>query len=181
MRFAKPFIVAALAAALVAPAASALARGWDDDHRGGGYSRDRDDHRGPDWREGGRHHDDRRDHGRRDWHDERTYSRGYGNGYDRGYDRGYDDAARFADRDRQRMRGWWQRYPSHYRPLPRGYYYQPPMRGAYLPRGYYVLPPVIVRDMRPLPPGYGYYAVGSDIVIAAVATGLILDVILGGR
>lgn len=176
MRIAKSLLVAALSAALVAPAASAFARGGDDDHRGG-YSRDWDDRRDH----------DRRDYGRRDWHDDhdRDYSRGYGRGYDRGYDRGYgrgyDDGARFADRDRQRMRGWWHRYPSHYRPLPRGYYYQPPVRGAYLPHGHYVLPPVVVRDMRPLPPGYGYYAVGSDIVIAAVATGLILDVILGGR
>jgi len=169
MRFAKPLIAAALMAALVAPAASAFARGKDNDHRGHEYGRDWDDH----------HDHDRRDYGRRDWHDDRD--RDYSRGYDRGYDRGFEDAARFAERDRERMRRWWQRYPTYYRPLPPGHYYRPPVRGAYLPRGYYVLPPVVVRDMRPLPPGYGYYAVGSDIVIAAVATGLILDVILGGR
>lgn len=160
----KPLILIALAAALLAPAGAAFADG-----NGNGRGRGHDKHHSYDRRD-----DDRvviiRPAPRRDPH-----------AYGRGYDRGFDDGARFASRDRDRMRGWYTRHPSYYRPMPPGHYRQL-VRGGYLPRGYYYeAPPILVRDFDPLPRGYGYYVVDRDIVIASVATGLILDVLLGGN
>lgn len=181
----KSLVMMALATALIAPAGAAFA---DNDH-GRGRGHDKHDDRGRHGDRGrDRDHDDRRrDYGDwndgrgrvviirpdRDRHDERrAYSHGYRNGF--------EDGARFADRDRQRGRDWYVRYPSYYKPIPPGHYKRA-ARGAYLPRGYYYeAPPVLVREFRPLPRGYGYYVVDRDIVIASVATGLILDVILGG-
>jgi len=161
MSIRKPLILMALAAALLAPAGAALA---DNGH---GHGRGHDKHRYYE------DDDDRvviiRPAPRRD-----PYA------YHRGYDRGFDDGVRFADRDRYRMRDWYTRYPSYYRPLPPGHY-KKLVRGGYLPPGYYALPPGLARDFEPLPRGYGYYVVDRDVVIASVATGLILDVLLGGN
>ena len=181
MSIRKPLILMALAAALMAPAGAAFAR---DQNNG-------PDHRWEDDQGNGRGRDHGRDHGRDDArHHDRDRPivvvrpappRPDPRAYSHGYNRGYHDGARFADRDRGRMRGWYTRYPSYYRPMPPGHYRQL-VRGGYLPRGYYYeAPPVLVRDFEPLPRGYGYYVVDRDIVIASIATGLILDVLLGGN
>jgi Ni/Co efflux regulator RcnB len=72
--------------------------------------------------------------------------------------------------------------PRYYAPPPRTYYGPPRhvwRRGAYLPpayHGYYV------RDygyygLRPPPRGYRWHRVGNDYLLAAVATGLIFDIV----
>lgn len=206
MSIRKPLIMMALAAALIAPAGVAAAKGRDDDHGRAyeAYKRDGDHDRGRD-RDRGREHGDRdrdrdrgRDHGGKDRDHDRDYGRRHDHDRDRvivvrpsprpdprayshGYNNGFHDGVRFADRDRYRVRDWYVRYPSYYRRMPPGHYRQL-VRGGYLPRGYYYqAPPVLVRELQPLPRGYGYYVVDRDIVIAAVATGLILDVLLAGN
>jgi Ni/Co efflux regulator RcnB len=134
-------------------------RDWRDDRR--------DDRR--DWR--GDRRDDRRewrvDHrdGRRDWRDHRGYSR-----HDDRRWRGYHWYPQYRYRAPVRYV-----YPSGYRAyqwrvghrLPRGYY----DRHYYVDYRHYHLPP----------PPYGYHCVrvDRDVVLVAVATGLILDVLYG--
>jgi Ni/Co efflux regulator RcnB len=99
-------------------------------------------------------------HGR---HDDRNYSRSY----DRGYDRGrYDDRGHY---DRSSYRGWhdrsdWRRggYVSRY-DWDRGY------RVDY--RRYHLRQP---------PYGYEWRRVGDNYVLAAIASGLIASIIVGG-
>ncbi|MCF4165837.1 hypothetical protein L2U69_09300 [Zavarzinia compransoris] len=175
MGISKTLTIAALAAALTLPAAGAFARdrGHHDD---GGYNR-------YSYQNGHGHgYDDGRRYGDRDHrHPSQAYARGYGRGYDKGYGGGYRDGVRFEQRERQHFHHWYKRYPAYYRPIPPGHYHGP-VRGAHLPRGYYQpLHPVLVAQLRPLPYGYRYYSVGADVVIASIATGIILDVILGGR
>jgi len=66
---------------------------------------------------------------------------------------------------------------------PRGYAYRPWARGQYLPRSYFASPYYIdnwrVYGLRPPPPGYRYVRVGNDVVLAAIAGGLIAEVING--
>lgn len=130
---------------------------WRDDRRW-------DDHRGRRWG------DDRWDrHERRDdrWDDRRHYRHGYRDGYRHGYrdDRRYDYARYRAPRVYVRPVG----YRHHY--WRAGHYLPPPYRG-----------PVYVIDYRPyhLPPpprGHYWYRVDNDVVLAAIATGLIIDVL----
>jgi Ni/Co efflux regulator RcnB len=76
----------------------------------------------------------------------------------------------------------------YYAPPPRVYYAPPPRpyysgyawrRGGYLPQGY---PGYYVSDygrygLRPPPRGYRWYRNGNDYVMAAIATGLIFDIV----
>ncbi len=158
--------------ALLATTAPAIASAQDWGHRGGaGYERtygaDRDGRRYE-----GRRYEGRGDDGRRgDW---------------RGGDRNWRDEGR-GDDWRGRSDGWrgdrnWsgQRYGdgrwSH-----RGAGWN--RRGGYLPpyyRGY------VVRDysryhLRRPPPGYYWYRTGDDYVMAAIASGLIFDIIAGDQ
>lgn len=52
--------------------------------------------------------------------------------------------------------------------------------GYPLPRDvvYYELPPLIVRQMGPPQPGYRYQRVGTDILLIAIGTGMVVDAIL---
>ncbi len=98
------------------------------------------------------------DHGR--GHD-RGYDRGYGYGYDRGDHRGWDRGEhRGWDRDNRGRREW-----------RRGEYW----RGGY--GGYYVSDPYRYH-LRPAPRGYRWIRDDrGDYILAAIATGLIIDVI----
>ena len=114
-----------------------------------------------------RHDNDRRDHDRRDWNDRR---------FDRG-DHRYDH--RF---DRIPPRVIYRPAPPRwglYQP-PRGYYRHTWSRGERLPVAYYQPRYVIVdyRDcgLRAPPRGYHWVRVDNDAVLAAVATGVVLDV-----
>jgi Ni/Co efflux regulator RcnB len=131
----------------------------------------------------------RREH-RREWRDDR-----------RNYRHGYRDGRHDGRRHDRHV----YVQPRYYAPPVRYYapparYYAPPVhygyrpgyayghqprwhRGGHLPHGYHSW---YVRDYynygwAPPPPGYGYYRSNTgEIILAAVATGLILSVIAGG-
>jgi len=143
----------------------------------------------------GRHdrYDHRNDNNRHDWdrHD--------------GNDRRHDNDRRSWDRDHDNNR-WdnyrsdWNRHPNywdnrrhdradharyryHYGSYhaPRGYYYRTWRRGDHLPHGWYG-GSYVVYDWRPYrlyspPYGYHWVRVGNDVLLTAVATGIVLDVL----
>lgn len=127
------------------------------------------------------------DRGRWEHHDRdrgRDRDRGHWDRDDRrgGWDRG--------DRwDRGRHNGYYYNNRWSYGPPPAAYYGRPGFRpgytswqrGAYLP-GYYRGRSYVVSDyhryrLRPPPRGYYWYRTGNDYVLAAIASGLIFDVI----
>jgi Ni/Co efflux regulator RcnB len=124
--------------------------------------------------------DDRRDH-RRDRRDDR---------WDRRDDRRDHRNDRRRDRwDNHRHNGYYYRNRWYYGPPPSAYYYDPYYRpgyaawrrGAYLPR-YYRSNDYRIYDygryrLRPPPRGYYWYRSGDDYLLAAIATGLIFEVI----
>lgn len=95
--------------------------------------------------------------------------------------------------------GWWRGRPDFvvYAGPHHGYYFAPGY-GYYLPpRGFYsrrwvvgvVLPPPmrryvvvdpVVYGLRVPPPGYRWYYAGDRIVLAAIATGIIMESVAGG-
>jgi len=107
------------------------------------------------------------------------------------HDRGRWD--RREDRwDRGRHNGYYYGSRFHYGAPPSHYYGHPSYRpgyvawrrGAYLPP-YYRGGGYIVHDygryrLRPPPRGYYWYRTGNDYVLAAIATGLIFDVMTNG-
>jgi len=79
---------------------------------------------------------------------------------------------------------WAHRSPHRYHAgryqAPRGYYARNWRRGEYLPpvyrgRGYYV--DYRAYRLPPPPRGYGYYRHGDDVILTAIATGLIASVV----
>lgn len=91
------------------------------------------------------------------------------------YDRN-DNRYSYGGRQYDRYRGPAYNYP-------RGYNYRPWARGQVLPRGYFASPYYIdnysAYRLRPPPRGYRYVRVGNDVVLAAIAGGLIAEVING--
>jgi len=118
----------------------------------------RDDRR--DWR------DDRRDD-RRDWRDDRR-----------------DDRRDWRDDRRDDRRDWRydnRRIRANVYVFPRGYRAYNWRRGDHLPRSYYAHN-YVVRDyrgcnLRPPPRGAHWVRVNQDVVLAAIATGIVMDVI----
>jgi Ni/Co efflux regulator RcnB len=125
--------------------------------------------------------DDRRDfrHDRRDYRDDRRdYRR------DQRWDRNNRDWWRgrsdFRDYRGARQGYWYAPSYGYYRVEPR-YYGARWQRGHYLPhnyRTYYVRDPYAY-GLRPAPRGYRYVHAGNDIVLIAIATGLIASVLSG--
>lgn len=162
----------------------------NDDNRG----RDNRDHnhRGNDRRDDDRRDWDRnRDHDRRDWdrnrHDDRRDHRNdwSRNHYQRGWDRHRSDWNRhphYWDNRRHDRRDYARyRYNYGHYHAPRGYYYRTWHRGDRLPRAWYGHS-YIVYDWRPYrlyapPYGYHWVRVGDDVVLTAIATGIVLDVL----
>lgn len=88
--------------------------------------------------------------------------------------------ADFRDYRGARANHWYAPGYGYYRVEPR-YYGQQWRRGGYLPsayRSYYVRDPDFY-GLRPAPRGYGYVYAGNDIVLIALATGLITNVLSG--
>lgn len=110
-------------------------------------------------------HDHDRDH--HEWrHDE----------HDRGEHRGewrHHDEDRYEDRRHERFE------EGEYR-RPHGYYVHHWRRGERLPIEYrapvYVVPDAAIYHLRPPPPGYYWVRVDNNAVLAAVATGVVVDV-----
>jgi Ni/Co efflux regulator RcnB len=159
------------------------------DHRDGRRDNDRrNDHRNDrrnDHRNGPDH--DRRDWDRRDNRDHNRPSYGHDNrGHDnRGWDRYRNDWNRHPNYwdNRRHDRADHARYRFHYGyyTRPSGYYHRAWHRGDRLPRSWYG-PSYIVYDWHPYrlyspPHGYHWVRVGDDVLLTAVATGIVLDVI----
>lgn len=130
---------------------------WHDNGRGNGH-----------WDNGRHGGNDRRDYNRRDdrrWDNNRWDNRRY-NGYYLGnrWYYGQPSASYYARRD--------------YRPAYRAW-----QRGGYLPPAYrgYVVSDYGRYRLRPPPRGYHWVRANNDYVLAAIATGLILEVIAGNR
>jgi Ni/Co efflux regulator RcnB len=119
------------------------------------------------------HHDRRYDY-RQDRHDDRHDSR-----YDRRNDR--------HDRDWNRSHDFrhydGRRYSRGYYVRPSGYYYRSWRYGDRLPRAYYGRR-YIVNDyysyrLRPPPRGYHWVRVDHDVVLAAIASGVVVSAVFG--
>lgn len=147
-------------------------------------SHDRRDDRRNDGRNDGRRdgNHDRNDH-RRDWNNNRNDRNNF-NG-NRGWDRPRNDwhnHPNYWDNRRHDRRDY-ARYRYHYgyyRP-PAGYYHRVWHRGDRLPVAYYGRS-YIVYDWRPYrlyspPYGYHWVRVGNDVLLTAIATGVVLDVL----
>lgn len=163
-RLAKAAVVALALTSTAAPLmAQAQSRDYRDDRRYENRYDNRNNYR-PDYRPNHRdrrdyrndYRNDRWDRNNRDWWRGRSDFRGY-NGPRAGY--------------------WYAPSYGYYRVEPRysSYRWQP---GGYLPpqyRTYYVRDPYVY-NLRPAPRGYRYVHAGNDIVLMAVATGLIASV-----
>lgn len=174
--------VASVAAPMLAVSSEAAAQGrpgYDrrDDGDRGRYDNRGNDNRGNDNRGYGR--DDR---GGRDRYDNRGgYNGGYNGG---GYNRPSVNNGRWDDR---RYNGYYYNNRWSYGAPPAAYYgrpgyqpgYQAWRRGGYLPPSYRSY---VVRDygrygLRAPPRGYYWYQSGNDYLLAAIATGLIFDIV----
>ena len=107
--------------------------------------------------------------GQQDYHGQRQPSHEWRND-----ERHYD--GRFEGRDYAR-----ERFHGGYYPAPRGYYGHDWRRGERLPGAYYQRP-YVVRDYRDYrlyapPRGCQWIRVNNDVVLAAIATGVVLDVL----
>jgi Ni/Co efflux regulator RcnB len=168
--------IAAVAAVAGPMAFSATSASADDDRgRGRGKHEQRWDR-----------HDDR---GRGDrW--EHRGDRGRGDRYDRDDRRGrYErhDNRRYGNWDRGRHNGYYYNNRWYYGPPPQAYYGNPYYRPGYAAwRRGSSLPPYyrgyVVNDyhryhLRQPPRGYAWYRVGDDYLLAAIASGIIFDII----
>lgn len=154
--------IAAVAGPMAASATAAHAQSWD--RRDNNHWDRRDDRRDDRW--------DRRDHRRDDRWDRRD------NRWDNRRDNRWDN---------RRYNGYYYQNRWYYGPPPSSYYSNPYYRPGYAAwRRGAVLPPYyrgyVVNDyyryrLRPPPRGYAWYRVGNDYLMAAIATGIIFEII----
>lgn len=142
----------------------------DDDDRGRRYERRHDDH--------GKH--------RRDYlgYDRRDYDRDW----ERRYRRDHDRHHRYERRDAYRA-GYWhgrfdqRRYDRGRYVVPRGYHVRSWRHGDYLPRSYcesrYIVHDYDAYHLSRPPRGHHWVRVNDDVILAAVATGLVVSVVDG--
>ena len=146
------------------------------DHGGRGGYGGHDGRGGHDDRGGHGGYDGRHDNGR---HDNGRHDNGRHNGWDHGDNRW----------DNGRHNGYYYNNRWSYGAPPANYYGRPGYRpgytawrrGGYLPSYYrgngYVIQDYGYYRLRPPPRGYYWYRAGNDYVLAAIATGLIFDII----
>ena len=183
----KRLLIAAAVLSVIGGTAASAQPYRDRDHDGvpNRYDRDRDG-------DGVRNDRDRTPNGGGGYRD-RDHD-GVPNRYDRTPNGGYRPN---GDRDRDGIPNRYDRQPNRYNyggqsfdrwrgPAyyhPRGFTYRSYARGSYLPRAYFANPYYIDNysyyRLRPPPYGYRYVRVGNDIVLAAIAGGLISEVISG--
>lgn len=149
------------------------------------WDRNRHDNDRRDWDHDRRDNDrrdwdrDRRDNDRRDW-DRHDY-RGDNRGWDRYRNDWYNHPNYWDNRRHDRPDYARYRYNYGYYSRPSGYYYRSWHRGDRLPRSWYGSS-YIVYDWAPYrlyapPYGYHWVRVGDDVILTAIATGVVLDVI----
>jgi Ni/Co efflux regulator RcnB len=181
-RLTRAAVIAVALATTAAPlAAEAQSRGDRHERR---YDRrdDRQDRR-QDRRDDRRdYRSDRRDHRQDQRWDRRDDRRDYRSNqrWDRNNRNWYRGRSDFRDYHGARNGHWYAPSYGYYRVDPR-YSHQRWRRGSYLPaayRGYYVRDPYVY-GLRQAPRGYRYVHAGNDIVLMAVATGLIVSVLAG--
>jgi Ni/Co efflux regulator RcnB len=171
------FAAAVTVSMLMGTAVTAYA---DNDRDRGRHERRYDDH-GRDYRDYRGHRDDRRDwdHDRRDWnrrdHDRHGWNR---HDHDRRYDRRDAYRAGYLNgRIDQR------RYDRGRYIVPRGYYVRSWRHGDYLPRSYcesrYIVSDYGRYHLHAPPHGHHWVRVNNDVVLAAVASGLVVSVVNG--
>lgn len=104
--------------------------------------------------------------------------------WERGHD-GDHQEYHHHDHDRGEHRGWRRdddgdRFDSGRYWHPHGYYVHEWHRGERLPIGFrapvYVIPDVAVYNLPPPPPGFYWVRVDDNAVLAAVATGVVVDI-----
>jgi Ni/Co efflux regulator RcnB len=147
---------------------------WNDRRDHSRHDNDRRDH---DRRDHGRYDNDRRHHDRRDWDRNRH---GY-HGWDRHRNDWHNHPHYWENRRHDRRDYARYRYHFGHYHAPRGYYYRTWYRGDRLPRHWYGHS-YIVYDWRPYrlyapPYGYHWVRVGNDVLLTAIATGVVLDVL----
>lgn len=156
--------------AVLALPVSALAQG------GPGGPRD------PQWQDQQRppqRQDDRRDDPRQGHAQGRDTGHHQGQGAHR-QDGGHHRGVVINDDHRRHAREWFDGHSGWSKPLPPGMHRGPAV-GERLPQGYYQRPPMVIVDMLPPPPrGHAYFAVGTDVVLAVIATGIIAQIVLSG-
>lgn len=120
---------------------------------------------------------------------DRGYDRGPEHHHERRADERGDRRDRREDRrdddrrdDREYRRDWHrERFDAGAYRRPPGYYYRRWRRGDRLPRAFrapvYLIPDAAVYHLRPPPPGYYWVRVNDNAVLAAIATGVVLDVV----
>ena len=122
----------------------------------------------PPWA-GGQDHSDKHHNDDRDRDDDRRGARHRGH-----------DHYQISTREQSYINDWYRRhgYTHHVRKLPPGHA-KKLYRGAPWPPpyAYAPLPDEVVRGLQPLPPGYRYYQVGADVVIANLAGRVVTDVV----
>ncbi|WP_339614532.1 hypothetical protein [uncultured Parvibaculum sp.] len=83
----------------------------------------------------------------------------------------------FRWQDSREVRNYYRHHKMHqYKPLPRGARFRVGHRRPANVR-YYDVPPVLLARL-PHYPGYRYYMAGNDIILVAVATGIIVDILV---
>jgi Ni/Co efflux regulator RcnB len=180
----KTLFAAAVAMSMLAGTATTAYADNDRDH--GRYERSRDEH-GKDRRDYRSHdRDDRRGHDNRNW-DRRDHNRRDDH---RNWDRrdNRHDHDRYDRRDAYRA-GYLNGRGDHYRYdrgryiVPRGYYVRSWRHGDYLPHAYcetrYVVSDYGRYHLYAPPRGHHWVRVNDDVVLAAVASGLVVSVVNG--
>ena len=113
---------------------------------------------------------------------ERSHDRRHGNRHDNRH-----DDRRYDRRDWDRYYGFrhhdGRRYQYGRYVRPSGYHYRSWRYGDHLPRGYYSRRYIVndyhVYHLRPPPRGYHYVRVDNDVVLAAIASGIVVSAIYG--
>jgi Ni/Co efflux regulator RcnB len=87
------------------------------------------------------------------------------------------------DWNRHDTRDWGRRYHYGRYVAPRGYYHRSWRHGDHLPSAYYA-PRYIVHDyysyrLRPPPRGYYWVRVDNDVLLASIASGLVVSAVYG--
>lgn len=118
--------------------------------------------------------DDRRDDGRNDNRADNRNGNGNAWGNSRGNNGWGNNNRNGRDYAQQRYRGGWYQ-------APRGYAYQQWRRGDRLPSAYYARPYVVYDYNRYAlyspPRGYQWVRYNNDVLLTAIATGVVLDVL----
>ena len=93
------------------------------------------------------------------------------------YQQHRQDRPQFRWQDSREVRNYYRHHEMHqYKPLPPGVRFRIGHRRPANVR-YYDVPPVLLARL-PRYPGYRYYMAGDDIILVAIATGIIVDILV---